>query len=87
MLLKQNLYWASKLNLISWNYSPSELKKDAMSFQYNVYYSNQNVEWQKMYRNKRYLLNNIWYQKLSENISKKFDYFWMKVQITSHLEW
>ena len=32
MLLKQNLYWASKLNLISWNYSPSELIKDASKF-------------------------------------------------------
>lgn len=44
MLLKQNLYWASKLNLISWNYSPSELKRDAMSFADHVYFSNQNVK-------------------------------------------
>ena len=56
MLLKQNLYWASKLNLISWNYSPSELKRDAMSFEDHVYFSNQNV---KLKRINEGIRNNI----------------------------
>ena len=56
MLLKQNLYWASKLNLISWNYSPSELKRDAMSFADHVYFSNQNV---KLKRINEGIRNNI----------------------------